>query len=292
MAEPRHHLLIAGTGRAGTSALVRYLTALGLDTHVSRRGQAAEWAPDAQAGLEDLPLTAVSPDLPYVVKAPWSYEFIEHTLRDPAIRIDAAILPVRSLRAAAASRSIVQLQALHRTQPWMADMPTTWEHFGSVPGGLVFSMSPTDQARVLAVGFHRLLEHLVVADVPVVLLAFPRFATDGDYLYRRLAPVLPVGVAAERAREAHAATFQPGSVRVEEELEGEISADENPPELMALDNAALRRELKRLRGELAEQHRCAADLQHEVELLRGSRSWRMTRPLRRLVSAARRLRSP
>jgi hypothetical protein len=33
---PRRHLLIAGTGRAGTSFLVRYLSALGLETEIDR----------------------------------------------------------------------------------------------------------------------------------------------------------------------------------------------------------------------------------------------------------------
>src|SRR5208337_3522572 len=41
--EPRRHLIIAGTGRAGTSFLVRYLTELGLDTILTREGEAAWW---------------------------------------------------------------------------------------------------------------------------------------------------------------------------------------------------------------------------------------------------------
>ena len=35
---PERHLIIAGTGRAGTSFLVRYLTELGLDTTLARQG--------------------------------------------------------------------------------------------------------------------------------------------------------------------------------------------------------------------------------------------------------------
>jgi len=34
----QRHLVISGTGRAGTSFLVRWLTEMGLDTHLSRRG--------------------------------------------------------------------------------------------------------------------------------------------------------------------------------------------------------------------------------------------------------------
>jgi hypothetical protein len=73
--------MIAGTGRSGTSALVRYLTALGLETHLSKRGRTAEWYDTAHAGLEDLPLSTINPDLPYVVKSPWAYQLIEKFLQ-------------------------------------------------------------------------------------------------------------------------------------------------------------------------------------------------------------------
>ena len=54
--EPRRHLIIAGTGRAGTSFLVRYLTELGLDTIPTREGEAAWWDVEANAGLETIGL--------------------------------------------------------------------------------------------------------------------------------------------------------------------------------------------------------------------------------------------
>ena len=38
----RRHLLIAGTGRAGTSFLVRYLAELGLDTHLGRHRESPD----------------------------------------------------------------------------------------------------------------------------------------------------------------------------------------------------------------------------------------------------------
>jgi hypothetical protein len=46
----RRHLLIAGTGRAGTSFLVRYLTELGLDSRLRRYGENAGWDENANAG--------------------------------------------------------------------------------------------------------------------------------------------------------------------------------------------------------------------------------------------------
>jgi hypothetical protein len=320
----RHHLLIAGTGRAGTSALVRYLTALGLESHLSRHGEASVWFDAAQAGLEDLPVSTINRDLPYVVKSPWSYQLVEEVLADPQIELDAVIVPIRDLTEAAASRSILQLQALHQEADWMVQMSTTWEHWGSAPGGIVFSLNPIDQARLLAVGFHRLLERLVQADVPTVLLAFPRLVSDPDYLFGKLSPVLPIEVPIERAREVHAATFSAALVRVEGELSDEESkvssvlGEFQGPSLRALDNAALRRSLIQLRNQLAEvgasrtalererdmlrdqlklqrsraaevEHQAAEkdQLQREVLALRESRSWRTTWPLRALSRAMR-----
>ena len=178
---------------------MRYLTGLGLETHLSRRGSAASWDDAARAGLEDLPLSRLAPDLPYVVKSPWSYQFVQEILHDPEITLDGVIVPVRDLGETAASRTTLQLQALHQEAPWMTQMASTWEHWGTTPGGSIFSLNPIDEARLLAVGFHRLLERLVQADVPIVLLAFPRLVTDSEYLHRKLAPVLPAPVPVGRA---------------------------------------------------------------------------------------------
>ena len=74
---PERHLVIAGTGRAGTSFLVRYLTELGLDTTLTRKGDAADWDTEANAGLEDLVVAGKS--LPYVVKSPWIGEYVSRS---------------------------------------------------------------------------------------------------------------------------------------------------------------------------------------------------------------------
>src|SRR5215469_16136796 len=83
----QRHLLVAGTGRAGTSALVRYLTELGLETHLSKNGEASAFDDAAQAGFEDLALPSLTPDLPYVVKSPWAYQIIEEMLGDPEVAL-------------------------------------------------------------------------------------------------------------------------------------------------------------------------------------------------------------
>ena len=98
--------MIAGTGRAGTSFLVRYLAELGLDTHLSR---SENWNEVAQAGLEDHILH--EKDLPYVVKSPWLYEYIDQVLARQDIVLDGVIIPMRDLVEAAVSRVTLENSA-------------------------------------------------------------------------------------------------------------------------------------------------------------------------------------
>jgi hypothetical protein len=270
----RAHLLIAGTGRAGTSFLVRYLTALGMDTTLSRAGAAAHWDDDANAGLEALPLPGQLADLPHVIKTPWAYEVTDALLAQPQLRLQAAILPVRDLVDAATSRTVLELRALHQHVPWMAELGHTWETWGHTPGGAVYSLSPVDQARLLATGFHRLVERLTTAEVPMLFLAFPRFVRDADYLFDQLRSVLPAGTTRDAARAAHAATADAGKVRVDQEraalampspaapaalgaTPGDGAAAITGPSFAELDRVALGREVARLRVALAATQQAA-----------------------------------
>lgn len=254
---PRHHLVIAGTGRAGTSFLVRYLTELGLDTTLSRHGEAGGWDQAANAGLEEL-LVQGGEHLPYVVKSPWTGEYVEQILSDPRIKVDAFLIPVRDLVEAATSRAVLEMRAIHQNAPWMAQMDRSWEVWASTPGGVTYSLNPIDQARLLAVGFHNLVWRAVEAEVPVHFLAFPRLVEDKEYLFRALRPVLPQGATAKQAYDAHARTADLSRVRVGNEITATLRHEEPSsadraaelPRTEEVDRLALRRELLRLRAEL------------------------------------------
>ena len=254
----RRHLLIAGTGRAGTSFLVRFLTELGLETHISRFGENL-WDQAAQAGLEDLPVASGLENLPHVFKTPWAYQIIEQLLADPAIDLEAVIIPMRDLVEAAASRSIIELQAIHAQTPWMARIGRTWGDWGVTHGGVVFSLNPVDQARLLALGFHHLVNRLVLAEVPLIFVAFPRLVQDADYLFDKLRPLIPASITVEQTRRTHSRTADASLAKVGRELRRTGERKPEPagstpamPTLEELDNIALRRELVRLRDRLAE----------------------------------------
>ena len=244
---PWHHLLISGTGRAGTSLLVRWLAAMGLETHLQAHASPA-WHDDANAGLEDLPLETAWETAPYVVKSPWLSEIIDTILADPRVAVDGVIVPVRDLIPAATSRLVLEIQARYRNYPWLIDLRQGIALGGTTPGGAVFTLDPVDQARVLAVSFHHLVQRLVQTDIPLVLLDFPRFARDADYLFCKLRRFLPEGADAAQARQALADIVDPAKLRVEREL---VAAPSPVPTPDALEVMALRREVRRLNEALA-----------------------------------------
>lgn len=166
----RHHCIIAGTGRTGTTFLVQLLTRLGFETGFRTGKMPTDEI--AHAGLEKNVLAA---DAPYVVKSPLICTYAAELLTRDDIVVDCAIIPVRKLYDAAESRRSVQRQ---RATSELVD------------GGLWGVSRPEDQEAALAVRFFNLVYELSLKDVPIVFIHFPRFARDPDYLYKKLDSVL------------------------------------------------------------------------------------------------------
>jgi chromosome segregation ATPase len=140
----------------------------------------------------------------------------------------------------------------------MAEESKTWDTWGTTPGGILYSLNPLDQARLLAVGFHHLIERLTRADVPIYLLAFPRFTEDSEYLFSTLKDCLPASIDADTAFAAHRSVVDLDKVRVAGELSGKglpettRKSPEHYPALGDIDNAALRREITKIRRSFAD----------------------------------------
>jgi hypothetical protein len=138
-----------------------------------------------------------------------------------------------------------------------------WETYGHTAGGLVYSLNPLDQARLLAVQFHRLVLKASEAGVPLVFPVFPRIAADWEYLFKCLEPVLPSGITEDAARAAHARVADAARVRVTNEIVGDARSSlmrQNEPKpgphylsRIEVDNIALRREIGRVRQELRQR---------------------------------------
>jgi hypothetical protein len=163
------HVVIAGTGRAGTTLLVQLLGNLGYDTGLGRLTYYAQ----AHAGLESSLLDA---DAPHVVKDPGLdlLSLLDEGTVTPE-SIEWLVIPVRDLDQAVLSRK-------HRSLA---------ERKLDAAGGLVGTHKPWKQREELAMRVHELLRAAAVYELRCILVAFPRFAQDADYAYRVLAPLLP-----------------------------------------------------------------------------------------------------
>jgi|SRR6516162_5818132 hypothetical protein len=124
---------------------------------------------------------------------------------------------------------------------------------------MTFSFNPLDQARVLAVGFHRLVERLVNANVPITFISFPRAVEDPDYLFDKLKLLLPNEITLDQFRLSHQRVADPSFVRVGREHR----AEGGMPNFEELDNIALRRELVWLHRHLA---KVEAEMAHMKQL--------------------------
>jgi hypothetical protein len=192
----RHHVIISGTGRAGTTFLVQLLTALGLDTGF--RESSPVYA-NCDGGLEADLRSATAP---YFVKDPWLCDSLADVLKLGEVVIDHAIVPIRDLHSAAESRRDVS----RRTGP------DVYAAFGPVvPGGCWPSDRAEDQESLLARKLYALLETLAAHDVPTTLVSFPRLAMDPEYLYRKIGGCLPSS-SYEAFTRAFRATSRPDKI--------------------------------------------------------------------------------
>jgi len=175
------HILISGTGRAGTTLLVKYCTMLGFDT-----GFSEDEVRNTNIGLERV---ATEEPLPYVIKSPRYADLIGSCLDRGALAIKYCIIPVRRLFDAAESR-----RRIRRERP-------------GDPLGTTTVINPNDQEAALALQFYALVEALTAHSVPIYFLNFPSFAESADTLYSGLKPVLDEhGVSRIESDVAHRST--------------------------------------------------------------------------------------
>ena len=233
---------------------------------------------NANAGLEDLPIHGHT--LPYVVKSPWLFEMIDELVARTDITLDAVIIPMRNIVEAAASRVILEMRARYGNEhldPGIA----RWENWGQTPGGVVYSLNPIDQARILALGFHETVRALVQKNVPIIFLDFPRLVEDAAYLWSKLESILQHRIARQDAIAAHAKLADSAKVRAGKEINAlqeraAIQHDEETipanriayPSHETLDRAALLRELTRLRGGAARLSAEADQRRQDIHNLR------------------------
>jgi hypothetical protein len=168
MPEPK--VVIAGTGRAGTTLLVQVLGDLGFDTGI-RPGVHIDL--ESRAGLEGNIRAA---NAPRVVKAPGLSIELDGLIASGAVAIEHVIIPVRDLDVAAASR--VRAAGYGRDP--------------RARGGMIGRSKRAGAERAaIAEWLAQLIVTVTKYDLPHTLLAFPRFAEDPDYCFAKLGHLDP-----------------------------------------------------------------------------------------------------
>jgi len=181
----RRHIVITGTGRAGTSFLVAFLTRLGLDTGFDPRTVGHYTRKVSRAGLEH---DVRKDDSPFVVKDPGFCDYVSEVLAREDIAIEHVIIPMRDLHDAAESRRRVHRASVSRLSPLRRLLSKFVQK--KVGGGLWDARTETEQEIVLLRKLYRLVLEVADADVPVTLLRFPRLVEDAPYLFQKLRPIL------------------------------------------------------------------------------------------------------
>lgn len=242
MSEVTRHFVISGTGRAGTSFLVQFLEACGLDTGDGR------WNDRARAGLEH----RLRPGAPHVVKDPLLALYCAD-VDLTATAVEVLVVPMRDLDEAADSRIYLErVASADRALTRITDELVAW-----TAGGIYGSLERLDVARTLAVIEHRLLLWAVRSQIPIVLLDFPRLVEDADYLIETLWPHLSSHTDRRRAAKAFAETARPEMVKA-----GRSDDSTDQPRQAVLErNEDLRNRLKR-------QQRVRKELEADLDAAR------------------------
>jgi hypothetical protein len=203
----RKHVVITGTGRAGTSFLVQLLTHLGLDTGYRPEDAKQRLNNVARAGLEQ---EFTSADSPYILKTPRFCDQADEVLRRGDIIIEHVFVPMRDLEAAADSRRFVTREAHSQWSPWKRFLKRMRGRDG-VPGGEQLTSQGVSQEALLLQRVYKLLLILSNEHIPVTFLRYPRLVKDSEYLFRKLRPLLN-GIAYEQFNSVWQQTVRPDLV--------------------------------------------------------------------------------
>ena len=215
----RHHVIITGTGRTGTTFLMELLTSLGLDTGFKSENVSSLKDEIARAGLEK---NIGDADCGYIIKNPGFCNHAEEVLSRDDIIIDHVFVPMRDLVAAAESRRVVTREN-KRKESLLLRLKMKLLRFLYGPGafklkiydggiiGAAQSSKSGKQEEVLLEVIYKLMLILSRFDVPVTLMQYLLITKDCQYLYRKLSPILNE-VPFDLFQEAFNKTVRPGLV--------------------------------------------------------------------------------
>jgi hypothetical protein len=248
-------IAIAGPGRSGTSLLVHLLNKFGFTTPPKD----GNWSEEAHAGLE----SRIGSDMLYEVdKDPWAYEYIERIDHEVLKSYDALVVPIRDLEQASISRFV--MERLHRAKHYDQDY-WKWDSWASVPGGAITRSTVDSIASALSIGLWQLLEKASLAGIQPIILHFPRFASDFEYFWYMMGPIIATRQPKESAQLIWSELVDPAKVHI-----GEHDRHGSHVEVRALHAMIdfLRKDIHTLTSQLTQSIDVRSRQASEIELLR------------------------
>jgi hypothetical protein len=206
--KPKNHVVITGTGRAGTTFLVELLTHLKLDTGFLAKDIKANKNEVANAGLE---LRIGDVANPYIVKDTWFCDYAQEVIDRPDIEIDYVFIPMRKIEAVSASRRLNNKLRFSKLKLVEKLKYLIWPY--PFEGGLkdTRSMKKGKQEAILLNKFHNLLLVLSKKNIPITFIHFPEMTINPMYLYQKLKPILK-DIEFDDFNSAYQETIQPNLI--------------------------------------------------------------------------------
>lgn len=161
-------IIIAGTGRAGTSVLIQLLTNLGFNTgySVNEAAMSINKHENLNAGIEH-GFDGDRTDRSYIIKNP-NLSFISN-LKKFKYGIDHVYIPIRDLISSAKSRELMSKIA--------------WQGYG---GLTCAEPSAENQMKHNAMLIYNLVDHLESNGIPYSFISFPKLVEAPNYLFNKL----------------------------------------------------------------------------------------------------------
>lgn len=184
----RRHIVITGTGRAGTTFLMELLTHLGLDTGFDEAQLKRYKDPIGRAGLEYN--IGLLDNCPYIVKHPSFCDYADEIIARDDIVIEHIFIPIRDLYAAAESRRLVAKNNIQEAS-FLDKIKFLLGKSKAFTGGLLKtnSLRSNSQEAVLLKMIYKLMLAVSNSSIDITLINYPRSTQDAAYLFDKLQPV-------------------------------------------------------------------------------------------------------
>jgi hypothetical protein len=156
-------IYISGTGRCGTTFLIKLFTFLKFNTGYTKESYTRSIIKNCNAGMEKR-----YNDNYHVLKNPDFINKIETIVSDKSIHIEAFIIPIRDYDASAKSRI----------------------KYGNQAGGLWNASDEKTQIEFYHSVMAKYIRHMVKHEIKTIFLDFDTMVKDKRYLFDKLNPIL------------------------------------------------------------------------------------------------------